>query len=339
MLHGEVSGNTGSGKSSDFRLVLSALASVSVLWLIDGKRGTSLPEMRRAFDWYSTDPDEWRSVIQAAYDVMDARRSRRGRAGLSYWSRTEADPEFTLVVEESSAVTRMVGKSEGRYSLMVLEMIQHGRALGVRVVQGTQDSVAMNWLGGRQTRTLLNQGWVLSHAAGGNEAARLARDGANEKIDLLALPAQPGWAAVRVGGEVIAHAARLRYASEDATEAWAGGFEARTLTGDDLRAAGTAYARRGLSVVGTPAAALAIVAEDETEDELTETETSQVQQWVLKVLAMNRGGLTLAELTVKGQGTRGRKRRNLSKHLAQLKDAGQVEQVEGARWALTEEAA
>jgi hypothetical protein len=348
--HGRISGNTGNGKSSTVRVVMTPGVDQGreVIWFIDGKRGTSIPELRPAIDWYAIRDEEWGKVIDALVAVMNARQLRRGEAGKSFW-RTweEEEPNITLLIEESSVVRRVLngGKSGGTMSKWdgkVLDLLQQGRALGIAVVQVSQDSMADNLLGGRQARELMAAGFNIMHKPGGKMGQTLARDSVEEKVNLLALPNEPGFAAVTYGGKPVAEVCRIAHATDEAARAWAESVkdDIRTLTGDDLVAAGANYARRGIPtpaesepVMTTAAAGLPpIPVEDDDEVEQTEAELSATQAWLLKVLGIY-GPKTLGELEELGKGARGRKRRNISNNLAELARAEKVRQESG-RWVL-----
>lgn len=263
--HARITGNTGNGKTSTARVFLTACASATVsasettasglanasleecIWLLDGKRGTSLPEVRNLFDWYAVTDDEWPGVLDAFYATLLARQLRRGEEGLSAWRPgTETDPIIRLYIAEASAVRRSL-QARGlakKYDRYVLEALQHGRALGMAVDQESQDATAENWLGGRPARELMSKGAAISHRPGGATGQQYAGDGASERMRLLKLPEQEGFAAVVVNGRSVADVMRVRWCSEDASKAWASTYVARTLAGADERAAGPAYAGR-----------------------------------------------------------------------------------------------
>jgi hypothetical protein len=382
--HARISGNTGNGKTTTARVFLTACASATVsgtsptdvpdlpdygmpsarheetIWLLDGKRGTSLPEVRNLFDWYAVTDDEWSDVLDAFYAVLLARQLRRGKAGQSAWrSGTEADPLLRLYIAESSAVRRsLVNRGLGKkYDRLVLECLQHGRALGVAVDQEAQDSVAENWLGGRPARELMSKGAAIMHRPGGATGQQFAADGATERMKLLKLPDAEGFAAVVLNGKPAADVMRVRWASEEATKEWAATYLPRTLEGADAAAAGPAYAKRtrgredlseGVSddvepvaADGTPVqssdaplparaparverpsdAQLDWTGPDEDAGEpATEQELSNSRKWVLLTLQWNRNGLTAAELIERAEGKRGLGRSSIFGHLAWLKD-------------------
>lgn len=272
VFHGRVSGNTGNGKSTTARVILTARASATataspaavpadvlpaygsapgvheeVIWLLDGKRGTSVPEIANVFDWYATTDAEWPLVLDALYAVLLDRQLRRGRQKLSAWRPgKETDPIVTCYLAESSAVRRSLAARglAKHYDKIVLELLQHGRALGVAVIQEAQDTIAENFLGGRQARELMSKGAAVMHRPGGATGAQFAADGAAERARLLKLPDVEGFAVVMVNGKLAADTMRVRWCSEEDSEAWADDYVPRTLDGADLRAAGSAYLKR-----------------------------------------------------------------------------------------------
>jgi len=341
--HGRGCGNTGTGKSGVIRcLALPGIeAGVEVGWMIDGKRGTSVPEIADVFDWYSIDDREWLEVILTLEAIVIDRQKRRGKLRLSSWNTgTEEDPNIVLYVEECGEVAKIVGK---RGAKAMLTILQQGRALGVSVYQTGQDPMADFIVGGRPARDLLASGFEILGKPGGKLTQRLGQDSndSTTKVNLLALPSGEGlegFVAVLQGGQVLASKSRVAYFDDELARERAAGIVAaglRSLTGADLQAAGAAYARRNAEeydpLVYTPTVAEQLGDEDADAPEQTEEEAGGVQAWLLKLLSINRAGLTLSELTEKGAGQRGRSRRNISINLGALKTAGDVS-VDGDTW-------
>jgi hypothetical protein len=67
-------------------------------------------------------------------------------------------------------------------------------------------------------------------------------DSTSEDIDLTALPMSPGWCAIVRKGTVLTRKARILWAQDDDIDAALAAITPRTLTGDDLAAAGGWYA-------------------------------------------------------------------------------------------------
>lgn len=257
-----VSGNTGNGKTSTARVICLECAFdqtpdgqwSEVLWTLDGKRGTSFPEIENVFDWYSIRDDEWPIVLDTFYDIMVQRQIRRGEQKLSMWRVTEDDPIISMYIAESSAVVKSIKrlgpKIKDKYDDMVLECLQHGRALGMCVRQEAQDAIGDNFLGGRQARELMSKGAAIMHRPGGFTGQTFARDGANEAVRLLSLPEEPGFAAVIVNGQVAADVMRVYWLDEMRSAEMAKGYVPRHLEGEDLRVAGTRYENRHQSTLG-----------------------------------------------------------------------------------------
>jgi hypothetical protein len=341
--HGRGCGNSGTGKSGVLRcLALPGVeARIEVAWLIDGKRGTSVPEIADIFDWYSVDDREWLSVLLTLEAIVKDRQKRRGKERKSAWKTgTEADPNIALYVEECGEVAKVVGK---RGAKAMLTILQQGRALGVSVYQTGQDPMADFIIGGRPARDLLAMGFEILGKPGGKLTRNLAQDSndSTTKVNLLALPAGEGlegFVAVLQGGKVLATKSRVAFFDDETARARADLIVERglrTLAGADLIAGGAAYAKRNAEtyepLVYTEELAEELGDEDACEAAQTEEEISAVQSWILKVLSVNKAGLTLGELAEKGSGQRGRSRRNISINLGTLKAAEKVS-VEGDTW-------
>ncbi len=251
--HGRLCGNTNNGKSSTGRVIISARRSTGneVVWFIDGGRGQSMPEMENAFDWYAIEDDDWGRCIDSLYDLMVDRQKRYGKERRSAWVQGGKDKSVLCWIEEAPEVARKVGKVRvgglTRHE-KVLAILQNGRKSGISLVQVSQDPMADNLLGGRPARDLMSSGFEVLHKPGGKISQNLAQDSNNgaNKVNLLALPNEPGFAAVLVGGVPIAPVARIRHCDDGPAKVWADSLEPLSLTDpDDLRGAGANYARRG----------------------------------------------------------------------------------------------
>jgi hypothetical protein len=239
--HGFVSGTSGSGKSvSSVSVMLPGLAAgIEVCLLVDGKRGTSTPYLRAVVSRYARMPRQWQILIEIAYRVMVDRQDRRGAAGLHEWhSWDEPDPILTLIMDDVTAINRVISS---KHVGMVCEMLEHGRAVGVRVIQITQSPSFEDIIGGVQARNLMTSaGWAICHRAGGSGASRLTLDSASGvDVDLRGLP--NGQAAVLVAGKLAGFPAQVRNATKDRVLEVLPTITPRHLTGADLAAAGPAY--------------------------------------------------------------------------------------------------
>jgi hypothetical protein len=389
--HGRVSGNTGNGKTTTARVICTARASArtnvgpaevpavdpttdaryeETIWLLDGKRGTSLPEVSNLFDWYAVTDGEWPLVLDAFYRVLLDRQLRRGKAKLSAWrSGQELDPILTLYVAESSAVRASL-QARGlakKYDRLVLECLQHGRALGIVVIQEAQDAVAENWLGGRRARELMSKGAAVLHRPGGATGQQFAGDGGTERMRLLRLPDAEGFAAVLVNGRPAADVMRVRWCSEEAAAAFAADYVPRALVGADAAAAGASYAHRTRGreddVEGATDLPVAVGADDRgTDDSIITDDPTRARaparveagsrpddndndndnaddadgpdavDWVYKLLMFNPAGLTVEQIVERGGGQRGRSQPNVYRCLRTLKAQERVTQ-DGTRYA------
>lgn len=256
--HAVIFGASDTGKS--FTVTAFVLPGVctqrEVLFYIDGGQGTSAGHLTGACDWYAVqDVVEWCQVIETAHRIMKVRKARR--AGQSSWrGKAEKDPVVTLLVDEATTVLGMLpGGANGKYAAMVLEILREGRKLGVRCIQVTQDSQSDELIGGRKARAqMAGAGSMIGHRVADITAATLAASSTSEKVDLRALPPEPGWVGIIRKGKVLAHAARVRYATPQQVETAITQMlqkGLRGLSGEDLAAAGPAYRQR----VHGPAAA------------------------------------------------------------------------------------
>ena len=251
--HAGIFGTTNVGKS--YTLAAMVLAGVfnkrEVVVYVDGGLGSSAAHLAGACDWYAVSgPEEWAKAIMTVHTVMRSRKERRAKAGISKWRGLDEDiPAITLVIDEATTVKSEIDHLEGK----VLEILREGRKHGVRVIEVSQDPMGTDLMGGRQARGLMaGGGTLIGHRPGDNTANTLAGSGSSEKIDLRALPPEPGWCGIIRMGQVQAARARVRYASEEKVLSALEGFEPLSLTGEDRIAAGAAYVGR---VRGSHAAA------------------------------------------------------------------------------------
>ncbi len=247
--HFFVVGTTGAGKSvtTGALLLPGVVNRREVVFYVDGGTGASAGHLAGAMDWWAVTEDEWVAAIECAYAILKDRKARRGAMGLSSWrGAAERDPIITLYLEEATTVLESLpAKVRDRLAAMAREIAREGRKFGIRFGQAVQDPMGTDTLGGRKVKGLLSGGGtVVGHRPGDKTAAFLSVGSTAEKIDLTALPGEPGWAAVIRRGQVLARAARIRHASEDAVTAVLDGFVPRGLDGADAAAAGTAYATR-----------------------------------------------------------------------------------------------
>ncbi|TCC33849.1 hypothetical protein E0H75_42070, partial [Kribbella capetownensis] len=253
--HAMIVGTSNTGKS--FTLVHLVLPGVveglEVVFYVDGGQGTSAAHLAGACDWWAVEgKQEWEQAIAAAHSVMRSRKSRRATAKVSKWrGRAETDPVLTLVIDEA---TTAKGELSEKSQAQVMEILREGRKLGVRVIQITQDPMGDDLIGGRKARGLMaGNGTMIGHRPGEGTAAMLTGSSTAESIDLRRLPPEPGWCGIIRRGQVLAKAARVKYATEEKVERVLALVKLRTLTGDDLAAAGTSYGSRvrGSNAAGT----------------------------------------------------------------------------------------
>lgn len=247
--HFFVVGTTGAGKSvtTGALLLPGVMNRREVVFYVDGGTGASAAHLAGAMDWWAVTEQEWVAAIECAYAVLKDRKARRGAMGLSSWrGAAERDPILTLYLEEATTVLETLApKVRDRLAAMAREIAREGRKFGVRFGQAVQDPMGTDTLGGRKVKGLLSGGGtVVGHRPGDKTAAFLSVGSTAEKIDLTALPGEPGWAAVIRRGQVLSRAARIRHASEDAVTAVLEGFVPRGLDGSDAAAAGAVYAAR-----------------------------------------------------------------------------------------------
>jgi hypothetical protein len=345
VFHGRGCGTSGVGKSATLRILVAPMVHyrIEAAWLIDGKRGTSVPQIKKAFDWYATTEEQWMAVLRGGRDLVIDRQRRRGRLELSQWvTGDEADPNVGIYIEEASEIRRALPKKlRDEADACALTIAQQGRTCGVSLYEDGQDAEGSNIVGGPQVRGLLDMGFGVMQKPTRAESARLQQDGASRasKVDLMALPSGPGregFAAIAQAGAWVSTFCRVLFMSNTAARAWAATVERRTLSGDDAKAVGAAYARRHEigPEAGVPVEWVEEVEEiDAEEPEQTEEEVTSVQAWLGKVLTMTPEGLTLKELADKGAGQRGRSRRNISINLDRLEKEKRVVQ-DGVRWVL-----
>jgi hypothetical protein len=388
VFHGRLTGNTGNGKTSTARVILTARANAmttasctslpsgiipaddtatsrwasdnacpeEVIWLLDGKRGTSMPEISNLFDWYAVTDVEWPLVLDTLDTVMIDRQLRRGKQKKSAWRPgTEEDPIITCYLAEASAVrdSLLARGLAKQYDRIVLALLRQGRALGISIWQESQDATAENWLGGRAARELMGKGAAVMHRPGGATGAQYAGDGAAAKVNLLKLPAAEGFAAVVANGEVLADVMRVRWCSEDASLAWAADYHARQLEGRDLEVAGKAYQNRTRGrdaeddddatelpeVVGgtggeteLPVAPVLTLVPEPVDERTDEEVGNQTDAWLLNMLELHKKGLTVQDLVGHGKNKRGRSQSNIYGRLTALMRDGKVTQDDDGKW-------
>lgn len=334
--HGLISGTTGGGKSStSAAAVLPGIAEGRrvVIW-VDGKRGTSVPYMRAAFDRYAISPKQWMRAIALAHTVMLSRQIIRGKAGLSKWDTpNETYPILTLWIDEATAVN---AATTSRHVRMIAEIAEHGRAVGVQLVQSSQSARADKIIGGVPVRDLMaGGGCVIAHRPGGSSASRLTLDSTNVKIDLKALPPEPGFAAILHKGAVLAPSARVRYASEEAVAAYVAGLgEIRHLDGTDLLGPAEALYTTGWDndTDETPAPTST---EAGTSDEEAQADAElESRTWVRDALRKH-GPMQLGQLEALSAPDNGPSRKTISNALLDLSTRGEVTK-NGRVYTLTE---
>jgi DNA-binding transcriptional ArsR family regulator len=140
--HGLIAGTTGGGKSVFVNLLCTEIrhSGVVVLWLGDPEGGVSVPDWQDAADWFAAEVPEIRRMLQATERVMIGRKRRRARRewvdaqgrtryGLAAFEPSPAEPQLTVVIDESPDVMN------DPESVRIIQLIaKKGRKLGVSVV-------------------------------------------------------------------------------------------------------------------------------------------------------------------------------------------------------------
>lgn len=203
-------GSSGSGKTNAYNVMLlpGVLAGKEVLIYVDGKRGTSSPELAPAMDMVALKDNTWGPTIEMVYNVMVAREDRYGDMGISKFDVNGPDPIVALAIDEGHTVKKALTP---RQEEMVEEISERGRALGVVLKLGVQRPTADHVPGGMNTRENLmgTAGNVVGLRPGGAVSKSITLSATSADIDLLGLPEGPGWAAILSGGGVMAEKARF----------------------------------------------------------------------------------------------------------------------------------
>lgn len=247
-------GSSGAGKTNTYLVLLlpGVLARKEVMFFIDGKEGASGPRLAPAMDLVARQPDEWRATVRMVYAIMQARRKRYGAMGLDEFDVNGPDPIINLVVDEGAALQRAMNSQEAE---MFKEMSEQGRSLGISLKVCVQSPNVNTFPGGEATRKNLMGavGNVVGLRPGDHAGQAVTLTATSENIDLLGLPAGPGWCAILNGGGVAAREARIMHipSAKEHPEGidllakhFPDDFTPRTLTGADAAAAGQTYANR-----------------------------------------------------------------------------------------------
>ncbi|WP_433169901.1 hypothetical protein [Kribbella sp. CA-247076] len=233
-------GSSNSGKSNAYNVVLLplVLSGRSVVLYVDGKRGTSSPEIAGVMDLAALEPLAWKRAIRIAHRVLVAREKRYGQMGLSGFDVNGPDPVLELVIDEGRTVQEAIdGKPEER---MVEAISERGRALGVSLKLAVQNAEAGQVPGGMNVKTNLMGagGNVIGLRPGTSSGATMTLSATSEEVDLRSLPEGGGWSAILSGGIVAAERARVEHiAKPDQLKPFLDGFAPRGLLGADLAAA------------------------------------------------------------------------------------------------------
>jgi hypothetical protein len=234
-------GSSNSGKSNAYNVVLlpMVLKGLSVVFYVDGKRGTSSPELAEIMDVAAITEQAWKRTIRMVYRILVAREERYGRMGQSrfdVW--TADDPVIELVIDEGKTVQSVIdGKPEER---MVEAISERGRALGVSLKIAVQNVEAGQVPGGMNVKTNLMGagGNVIGLRPGTVTGATMTLSATSQEVDLRGLPPDGGWCAILTGGVVESEQARVEWIDgPDVIAPYLDGFARRTLTGADLTAA------------------------------------------------------------------------------------------------------
>jgi DNA-binding transcriptional ArsR family regulator len=232
-------GSSNSGKSNAYNVVLLplVLSGRSVVFYVDGKRGTSSPELARVMDLAALNDLAWRRAIRMVHRILVAREERYGRMGLSGFDVNGEDPVIELVLDEGTTVLKGITSSDER---LIEEVSERGRALGVSLKLAVQNAEADQVPGGMNVKTNVMgaNGNVIGLRPGTSSGATMTLSATSQEVDLRSLPEGGGWGAILSGGVVAAERARLFWiAGRDALASHLDGFAPRGLHGADLAAA------------------------------------------------------------------------------------------------------
>lgn len=338
--HGAITGTSDAGKSvSSVSVLLPGVkAGVEIVLLVDGKRGTSTPYLRPVCGKYARLPQQWGILIDIAHKIMIDREERRGALGLHEWrTLEEADPIITLFIDEATTVNRQISGKQVRH---VSEMLEHGRAVGVRVIQASQSPAAEDLIGGVQARGLMGgAGFMICHRAGGSGASRLTLDSTNVDVSLKGLP--NGQAAVTVTGQLVGYPAQVRHATKERVLEEIESIEVRRLEGADLASVATAWNAPHWDDCWTPGYVFGETAAPSLGKEPRPSLTSvaplddlpESRLWVLDQLVATPAGMTLALLgeAAEADPQDGPSRSTISRALSDLMGSKKVSK-NGAIW-------
>lgn len=244
-----VVGSSNAGKSNALNVVLppAVLKQREVMFYTDGKGGTSGPKLAPIFDSVALNQETVRQTFDMVGAIAIARKKRYGAMGIDEFDvHTNPDPIITLVLEEATTVASWLGH---RHKEILKFIGREGRSLGIRLVICLQRPHLEGFPGDGDVRenVMGANGCIIALKPGSAESNQitLSSSGGEEVLDLTGLPAGGGWCATVVEGEITSRKSRIQFIPDYAKLAeHYEGFTPRALQGEDLAAAGPAYAAR-----------------------------------------------------------------------------------------------
>lgn len=208
--HVRIVGATGTGKSVTMRaLLLDGLRAGCILPVPLDAKGDSLDELAPLVPGgaVARDRDAWAAGIELVGRIMEARIRRQGTADA--WRRpSPEDPLVTLIIDEAAMAAAALTQA---HHMIVTAAARQGRSLGICTIQGSQQPLMDEWVGGSVWRSQARVG--ILHALREDLHAQVAARGLTEPLELTLMP--PGHCALTVDSEVIAARARVALITED----------------------------------------------------------------------------------------------------------------------------
>jgi hypothetical protein len=242
-----VVGSSNAGKSNALNVVLppGVLKRREVMFYCDGKGGTSGPKLAPIFDTVAVNREQVRGTFAMFSRIAEARKVRYGAMGIDEFDvHSNPDPIVTLVLEEATTIAAWIGP---RLDAALQFFAREGRSLGFRLVICPQRPHLEGFPGGGDVRDQVMgaNGSIIALKPGSPESAQISIGSTGEELDLTTLPAGGGWCATAVEGEVTSRKSRVLFLPDYKRLAeHYEGFTPRALEGEDLAAAGPAYAAR-----------------------------------------------------------------------------------------------
>ncbi|MBO0801678.1 MAG: cell division protein FtsK [Nocardiopsaceae bacterium] len=129
-------GATGAGKSGGLNVLMGNLAACEdvVIWGIDLKKGMELGPWAPCIDRLATTPDEARSLLQGAVNILEARAALLAERGQRTWEPSPDMPALVIVIDEYAELA-----DDAPEAIKHADSIaRRGRAVAVNLVAATQ---------------------------------------------------------------------------------------------------------------------------------------------------------------------------------------------------------